>query len=503
MILSLVLAYLVAPVRSLPIPAKIGWLFGLIPVIRRSSLSISNTRKRQRAFIDFFIDPEYYRRLFKLGFPIALQQLIMSSLNMVGVVMVGQLGAASVAAVGLANQIFFLLNLLIFGITSGCAMFTAQLWGKKDIPNIRKVLGLALTLGLFAATVFLVIAEFFPGGALGVFSADNQVIALGSSYLRIMGFTFILYAISMSYSSVLRSTGDVQTPLVVTITALSVNTLLSYILIFGKLGVPVLGVNGAALALLVSRLLECGILLGLVYRKGSPAAGKLRDLFSFDFAFARKVLKPALPVVANEFLWSTGISAYSVAYARISTDAIAAMNIAVSIDNMAFILIYGLGHACAIMVGNRIGEGDEPQAFRYALRTMILGMLTAVLVGSIILASAGSVLTLYNVAPAVIDYAHHVLVIIGLLLWLRSSNMILFIGVFRSGGDTRFAFILDGVIIWVVGVPLVFAGAFVFHLPVYWVYLLAMSEELTKWLLGMYRFFSRKWIHNLATAVAG
>jgi putative MATE family efflux protein len=451
--------------------------------------------------IGFFSDKDYYRRLLKIGLPIALQQFIMSSLNLVGVVMIGQLGAAPVAAVGLANQIFFLLNILIFGITSGSAMFTAQLWGKRDVPNIRKVLGLALTMGLTAGLIFLIIAEVFPAQALSIYSKDAVVIALGSQYLRIIGFSFLLYAISFCYSAVLRSTGDVKTPLFVTITALSLNMVLSYTLIFGKLGFPALGVQGAAIAVLSSRVVECTVLLGLTYRKGSPAAGKLGELFSYDLEFARKVLKPALPVVANELLWSTGTSAYSVVYGRIGTDAIAAMNIASSIDNLAFVVFIGIGNACAILVGNCIGEGDEGQAYRYAARTLVLGILGGIVVGAVILASANSILTLYKVPPIVIGYAYRVLLIIGSLLWLRASNMILFIGAFRSGGDTRYAFLLDGVIIWIVGVPLAFAGAFLFHLPVYWVFLLVMSEELTKWLLGGYRFFSRKWIHNLTQTV--
>ena len=464
-------------------------------------MSISLDRKRRSALIDFFIDKEYYRRLYKIALPIALQQFIMSSLNMVGVVMIGQLGAVPVAAVGLANQIFFLLNLMLFGITSGSAMFTAQLWGKRDIANIRKVLGLALTLGLTSGMIFLIIAEFFPAGALSIYSKDPFVIALGSDYLRIIGFTFLLYAISFCYSAVLRSTGDVQTPLFVTFTALSINTLLSYVLIFGKLGLPSMGVHGAAIAVLVSRIVEVIALLWLTYRKDSPAAGKLRELFSYNLVFAGKVLKPVLPVVANEMLWSMGTTAYSVVYARISTDAIAAMNIVGSIDQMALVLFNAIGHACAVLVGNRIGAGEDDQAFRYAARSEALGILGAVGIGSLVLASSNSILSLYNVSPTVIDYAHRVLTILGLLLWLRASNMILFIGIFRSGGDTRFALILDGVIIWVVGVPLAFAGAFLFHLPVYWVYLLVMSEEITKWLLGVYRFFSRKWIHNLAKTV--
>jgi putative MATE family efflux protein len=458
-------------------------------------------RRNRQALFGFFSDREYYRRLVKVGLPIALQQLIMSSLNMVGVIMIGQLGAAPVAAVGLANQIFFLLNLMLFGITSGSAMFTAQLWGKRDVRNIRKVLGLALTLGLIVGTFFLIIAEVFPVQALSIYSRDPVVIALGSSYLQIIGFSFILYAISFCYSAVLRSTGDVQTPLFVTITALSLNTLLSYALIFGKFGFPPMGVQGAAIAVICSRVVECTGLLFLTYRKNSPAAGKLNELFSYDLAFARRVLKPVLPVVANEMLWSLGITAYSIVYARMGTDEIAAMNIVASIDQMALVVFNAIGHACAILVGNRIGAGDEEQAFRYAARSEAIGILGGIGIGSIILVSAGPILSIYNVPPTVIEYAYHVLTIVGLLLWLRASNSILFIGIFRSGGDTRFAFLLDGIIIWVVGVPLAFAGAFIFHLPVYWVYFLVMSEEITKWSLGMYRFFSRKWIHNLALTV--
>jgi putative MATE family efflux protein len=460
-------------------------------------------RTRSQALIEFFNDKEYYQRLFSTALPIALQQLFMSSLNMVGVVMIGQLGDAPVAAVGLANQVFFLLNILVFGITSGSAMFTAQLWGRRDVPTIRKVLGIALTLGLLVGALFFVIAVFFSTQALGIYSRDPIVISLGSDYLSIIGYSFIFFTISFCYSAVLRSTGDVKTPLFVTITALSLNTLLSYALIFGKFGLPVLGVRGAAYAVLASRVVECSLLLTLTYRKKSPAAGRLKEIFSYDLPFIRKVLKPVLPVVANETLWSTGITAYNIVYARLGTDSIAAMNIASSIENLAFVFFIGLGNACAILVGHRIGEGDEEKAFIYAARTLLIGLLFGLIIGSIILLSAASILTLYNVSPLVLDYADHVLTIIGLLIWLRATNMILFIGVFRSGGDTRFAFLLDGVIIWVLGVPLAYVGGFIFHLPVYWVYLMVMSEELSKWLLGLYRFFSRKWIHNLSHHVAG
>ena len=458
-------------------------------------------RKTQHAITGFFSDREYFRRLVKIGVPIAFQQLIMSSLNMVGVVMIGQLGAAPVAAVGLANQIFFLLNLVLFAIGSGSAMFTAQLWGTRDIRNIRRVLGLALTLGLLIATFFLCVAEFFPEQVLSIYSKDQLVISIGSDYLRIIGFSFLLYAISFCYSSILRSTGDVHTPLIVTLISLLLNTLLSYTLIFGKFGLPSLGVQGAGIAVLCSRIVECALLLIIIYRKRSPAAGKLSEIFSYDRAFARLVLIPILPVVGNEILWSFGITAYNVIYARMGTNEIAAMNIVASIDQVAFVIFIGIGNACAIMVGNRIGAGDEAQAFRYAARSLVLSILGGILMGTILLACRDLVLSLYNVSPVVIGYAYRVLTIIGLMLWLRASNMTLFVGILRSGGDTRFAFILDGIIIWVVGVPLAFTAAFILYLPVYWVYLFVMSEEIVKWMLGVYRFRTRKWIHNLAHTV--
>jgi putative MATE family efflux protein len=465
-------------------------------------LSTSLVRKRRSALIDLLSDKEYYRLLVKIALPIALQQFIMSSLNMVGVLMVGQLGEVQVAAFGLANQIYFLLNLLLFGITSGSAIFTAQLWGKHDVGNIRKVLGLALSLGLAAAFIFLVIAEIFPQWALGIYSTDPAVVSMGSDYLRMIGFSFVFYAISFCYAIVLRSTGEVRIPLIVTFTSLSLNMLVSYLLIFGKLGLPALGVYGAAVGVLFSRTIECCALLWISYARGTPVAAKFSELFSYDRTFIRKVLKPILPVVANEMLWSTGTTAYSVVYARMSTDAIAAMNIVYSIDQIAFVVFIALGHACAVLVGNRIGSGERQKAYSYAARTQVLGIVGALGVGLLVLLSSTSILSLYNVPATVIDYAHRVLTILGLLLWLRASNMILFIGIFRSGGDTHFALVLDGVIIWVVGVPLAFIGAFIFHLPVYWVYLMAMSEELTKWALGIYRFFSHKWIHDLAETVA-
>lgn len=454
-----------------------------------------------RRLIDYFRDREYFVLLLKIGLPIALQNFIMSSLNMVGTVMVGQLGETMVASVGVANQIFFLMNLLVFGVVSGSAIFTAQFWGKRDITNIRKVLSISILLAVAGATLFFVASEVFPAYILGIYSKDPDVVKAGSEYLRIMAISFIFFAITTTFATVLRSTGDVRTPLIVSISALSLNTLLSYLLIFGKFGFPQMGIRGAAVGIVVARVIECLALLIITYRRDLPAAARLHDLRSIDIRFARQVLKPVLPVTVNELLWAFGATAYSVIYARIGTDAMAAMSIVSSIDNLGLVLFFGISSACAILVGNRIGAGDQEMAFRYAVRSLGLGVGLAVVIGGIVLLVSRPILTLYKVSPEVLLEARRILTVIACFLWLRISNLIYYVGILRSGGDTRYAFIFDVGTIWLVGVPMASLAAFVLHLPVHLVYLFVMSDELTKSIAGLLRLVSKKWIHDLTTTV--
>jgi putative MATE family efflux protein len=458
------------------------------------SLAISWQR-----LVVYYSDKEYFQRLFKIAIPISLQFLLTSSLNLISVTLIGQLGESAVAAVGLANQIFFLLNLLLFGISSGSAIFTAQLWGKRDILNIRRVLGLSLTLGITASLFFFIISQFAPEWALSIYSQDQQVIELGAQYLQIIGWSFIFFAVTLAYASSLRSVGEVRLPLIVTVTALSLNTLLGYVFIFGKLGLPELGVAGAGWAALIARIFECLALLVLVYRLNKPPAAKISELLSYKLPFALTYIRQVLPVVINEILWSLAITTYYVIYGRMGTDAVAAINIASTIDQLFFVIFIGIGNACAVLVGNLIGAGDLESADRYAGRSLSLGILAGLIMGAVIWLASPMILTLYKVSPEVLASAQAILAVIACMLWLRGSNLILFIGVLRSGGDTRYALILDGVIIWVVGVPMAYISAFVLDLPIYLVYLFVLSEEFLKYTLGIIRYFSKKWIHNVTS----
>lgn len=450
---------------------------------------------------EYYNDPDYFPNVRKIAIPIIVQQFTFSALNMLAVVFVGQKGEVSVAAVGLAGQLAFLLNLVHFGIISGAAMFTAQFWGRNDVPNLRRVLGLCLMLAIAASLIFFTLAQFLPAQILSIYTKDPQVIALGARYVRVFSWTYLFFAVTFSYALVMRSTGDVRTPTTVSVAALLLSTLLSYTLIFGKFGLPEMGIQGAAIAAVIARALECVTLISVTYAKKSPVAASFHELTDFDRTFVSRVIRPMLPVILNELFWSLGITTYNIIYGRMGTESYAAMNIVSTLEQIGFVIFIGISNATSVLVGNRIGAGKEEEAYVYAGRSLGLGIVGGLLVGSLFQLVKAPILSLYNVSPEVLQNAGNVINVITFFLWVRVNNMTIVVGVLRAGGDTRFSMFIDGIIIWLVGVPMAYLGANVWHLPVHLVYLCAMSEEATKWILGVNRYFSRKWIHNLAAQV--
>ncbi len=446
----------------------------------------------------FFSDKNFFSTLLALWTPIALQQLIFSALNFVSTIMIGQLGETAVAAVGLANQIFFLLQLLLFGVGSGAAIFVAQFWGKQDVRNIRRVLGISLLLELIGALVFSIVALGFPAQALAVYSTDRTVIALGSEYLRIAGLQYFVVALSTSYAVTLRSSGSVRLPVTISIFSLCLGAGLNYALIFGHLGLPALGVPGGALGSTVARFVEGLLLLALTYSTGSVAAASVREMLAFDRAFLKNILRTILPVALNEIFWSVGISIYSLIFARIGTEAVAAVSIAASIENLAFVPFVAVTNVAAIMIGHRIGADEEHKAMAYAKRFLQMNIVGGLVLGGAIFISADAVLQFYNIDATTQEFARNVLTVMAFALWIKVSNMMLIVGLLRAGGDARVSAMIDVSPLWLVGLPAAALGAFIFGLPVYWVYLLTISDEACKFVIALWRVLSKRWINNLA-----
>jgi len=270
------------------------------------------------------------------------------------------------------------------------------------------------------------------------------------------------------------------------------------LLIFGIGFFPELGVRGAAIGTTAGWTFQCVFLLILVYRLKTPLAANPLTFFRFDRPFALNVLRTSMPAAVNEVLWSVGFSSYNAVYARIGTDAIAAVNINATIEELMFVLFIGLGNACAVLVGNKIGEGQKHIAFEYGRRFMILGVTTALLGGILILLLRETVIqNLGAISTATAHNLRGLMTVFALSAWLKMLNFILFIGAMRAGGDTRYAMFTELFSVWAIGVPSALIGGFVLDLPVYGVYSLVLLEEAVKAVIIIRRFLSRRWIHDL------
>jgi putative MATE family efflux protein len=439
----------------------------------------------------------FYRNLFRLAVPMALQSLLMFSLNMIDTVMIGQLGETEIASVALGNQVFFVLLLFFYGITTGTAVFTAQYWGKKDIPGIRRAIGLCIIIAAGGAVLVTVPSLLKPGWILALFTKDSRVVDLGSDYLRIVCLSYVLSAVSMSFAMVLRSVERPKLPLLVTFISLVLNTALNYLLIFGKLGFPALGVKGAALATAVSRFVEFSVLLAIVYRKKTPVAGRFEEFLDISSEFARRYFRITIPVVLNEVGWALGFTMYKVVFARMGTEVIAAVNIAENVTNLLLVVFHGTSNACAVMIGNLLGAAEDKKAYNYAVRFSIIGPLLGVIVGFVLVAISGWVPLLFRVSQSVRDTTRTILILHALFTPFDVFNWQLIVGILRSGGDTRFSMLMEIGTMWGYGVPLAFVAGLVLHQPVAVVFFLVRSEEIVKFAVGIFRLLSKKWIRNL------
>ncbi len=445
----------------------------------------------------FWKDKIFLKSMFAIALPIALQNLISTSVNMVDTLMITSLGEASLAAVGLANQVFFFYALITFGINSGSSIFISQYWGKQDTINIRRILGIALFLSISVGVVFTIIAFFFPSSLMRIFIDDLEVVKLGADYLKLASFSYIITAISFSYSIALRSTGRPNIPMISAFLSFITNTVFNYILIFGKLGFPALGVRGAAIGTIIARLVEFSFLIYTIYKTKGVLAARIKDLIDWNREFINKYLKTVSPVIFNEAFWSLGQIMYSIAYASIGKEATAAIQLTNTIQNVFFVLIRGLANACAVMIGSKIGADDKEGAYDYAINFISLSTMLGLGLGAIMALTPDLTLKIFSIEPELYELTKKILIIMGLTFFIRTYNSTVIVGVLRGGGDTNFSLYIEMGSVWLVGVPLAFIGAKVLNLPVYFVFLLVTIEEVLKLVISLPRILSKKWIKDL------
>lgn len=445
--------------------------------------------------IRLFDDRAFYAGLIAIALPIMLQNFVNSLVNVADTVMIGRLGTVEIAGVGLGNQVFFFFNILLFGIISGGGVFTAQYWGKKDVGGIRKTLGLCLNLALGLALVFFTVCYFAPAFVIGLYSNDPEVVKTGAAYLRTLSFSFIPFALSFSFTIMLRTVEKVRLAMTATVISLSINVALNWIFIFGLGPIPAMGVVGAARATVFARTLEAAIIVAVTYIRKYPPAASLRELFGFDAGFAKSFFAVAMPVMANEFLWSFGITLQSAIFARTHTDAIAAFNITNTVSGLVWVIFIGLGNGVAVMIGKKIGEGDQDRARDYAERITRFAPLLAVTVALTLVPISRVLPLLFKVNESVFAITNVMFVILACTYPFRAFNMSMVIGVCRAGGDTRFCTVYDVLFLWILALPLAAFASFAMGAPAWVIYAAVVSEEPFKAMLGWWRLRSGKWLH--------
>lgn len=447
-------------------------------------------------------DHVFLSKAARIALPVAIQGMLNTIVNMVDTMMIGSLGATSIAAVGLANKVFFVMNLLVFGIVSGSGILAAQYWGNGDLKNIRKVLGLALILAEGAAVLFLIPAVIRPEMVMRIFTTGEETIRVGAVYLAVAAFSYPFIAFSNTYVAMLRAVNQVKAPVFISAGAILVNIVLNYTFIFGHFGAPAMGVAGAALATLIARFLESVSLLIVVYAKRSPIACRVGEMIGYSKAFVAQFIRTASPVIANEFTWGLGVTIYSLAYGRMGDNAVAAITIATTIQDIMSVLFQGLSAATAVILGNELGAGKLPRAERYAKNFLILQFLITIVMALLCVAVRWKIIGFYRISEEVALDVSRCLIVFALFMPFKMFNYVNIVGVLRSGGDTRVCLFLDCSGVWLIGIPMAFLGGLFFHFPIYIVYAMVTLEEVYKTVLSYIRYRQKKWLKNLAAEMS-
>ena len=444
---------------------------------------------------------ELLSMLAKVALPIALQSLIGSSLSFIDNLMVGSLGELELNAVGVSVQIFFVYWMLLYGFAGGSATFISQFYGVRDYKNIRRTTGFALTAAMGIGLMFFIAGMVFPEYILRIFTRFPEVISLGAEYVRIGSFTFLMLAVIQPFTVALRATQQSSLPLIASVIALAKNTCLNYILIFGKLGMPAMGVRGAALATVIARALEMSIILFEIFGLRNRIAGSFRDFFGYSKELAVRIVKNALPTTANETLWGLGTALYVAAFARIGITEGAAIQACNTINNMFSMAAFSIGDAVLILVGQKLGEGKPELAYNMSRKMVMIGLIIGVAFGAGTIAAGEGLLSLFDFTPEGGEQAFRILIVYGATMWLAVYNGIHVTGTLRCGGDTKFAMMTETATVWLIGVPLAFITSLYLGFPIYLAVLAVKVEEMVKGIFLTKRYLSRKWLNNVIKGI--
>lgn len=447
----------------------------------------------------FVKDSAFYKRAAVIAIPISLQSVITIGVNLADTVMVGALGENTLSATALANQFVNIFHICCMGIGMGASVLTARFWGMKDIQSLKKTITLMLRLCIGLATiVFMLPTIFAPEFLMKIYTRDAAVIAEGVLYYKWMIPCYLLQGLSLTCTIVLRSVGQVKIPLYSSIGAFFVNIFFNYVFIFGKLGFPEMGIEGAGIGTLIARFFEFAFICGYFFIIDKKICYRIKDITMKCRDLLHDYITISLPVFVSDTLLALGNSAVAMVMGEIGKQFVSANSITVVTQQLSTVLIQGICHAGCIMTGHTLGEGDKEKAQEQAWTFFSLGVVIGAVAGGIILVISKPVIGMYNITEETRMIAQQLMNSIALIVVFQAVNSILTKGVLRGGGDTKFLMVADILFLWIVSVPFGALAGLVWHLDAFWIYFLLKLDQVIKAVWCVFRLKSGKWIKTIS-----
>ena len=369
---------------------------------------------------------KFLRLLLVVAPPVALQEVLNASVNIIDTLMIGRaMGVAQVAAVGLANQVSFLFILMVFGIISASGVFSGQYFGKGDIKSIHKIMGIGFLGTSLTATLFFVLGFFFSYQIISIYSNDPYVIEQGAAFLRVIAFSYFIHAITITRNMAMRSMRETKLPMITTSIALGINVTLNYFSIF----VFDMGIIGVAIGTVISRAVELLAQEYLIRKYRVPIKAPIKSYFDFDIKFLKDFLGIGVFIIFNEITWAVGNSMYNIAYGIVGTDAQGSIQISMAMVNLFQVFGNSLAISTSIIVSNALGASKNKLAISHARRCIVFGIATCVLMGGLLVVIAPHLVGIYNVSPQVEGYIINILFVASFTMLFRVGNFIMIVGI--------------------------------------------------------------------------
>lgn len=457
----------------------------------------------------FIGDKKFYKMVMAVALPIALQNFITNFVNMLDNLMVGRLGTEQMSGVAIVNQLIFVFNLAIFGAISGAGIYTSQFYGKKDNEGIRNTLRLKIAICVIIAVIGIAIFAFGGGFLIDNFLHEGSekvdlelTRQFAVSYLDIILIGLVPFALSQAISGTLRETGETFVPMVAGFMAVAVNCIFNFLLIFGKFGFPQLGVNGAAIATVLSRYVELIILVvyALVKRDRFAYFKGLFKTFRMPASLLIGVSKTGIPLMLNEFFWSAGMTLLSNSYSLHGLDVVAAYSISSTVINLLNTFFLSLGVATGIIIGNLLGGDKFDEAWDYTRKLVVFSIFISLIVMLLLMGISGIFPKFYNTNPeskAIATYFIRTAAIFMPFVSIANSSYF----IIRSGGKVIVTILFDSVYIFALVVPVAFAMFYVFHASIYVAYFVVVSLDIVKSALGIWLIRRKKWLNNIVDKI--